>query len=54
MKLYLFDKNKGSINLELYLKDPLKANEVKNKLEELNNSFFIYTWMDTHKSFLGH
>ena len=51
--LSFFDKNKGSINLELYLKDPLKANEVKNKLEELNNSFFIYTWMDTHKSFFG-
>ena len=22
-------------------------------MEELNNSFFIYTWMDTHKSFFG-
>ena len=51
--LSFFNKNEDFVNLEVYLKNPLKANEIKNKLEEINNNFFIYTWMDTHKSFFG-
>ena len=51
--LSFFNKSKKDINLEIYLQNPLNANEVRNKLEEINNSFYIYTWIDTHKSFFG-
>ena len=51
--LSFFNINQDSINLEVYLENPLKANEIKDKFEKINNNFFIYTWMDTHKSFFG-
>ena len=51
--LSFFNTNQDSINLEFYLESPLKANEIKDKFEKINNNFFIYTWMDTHKSFFG-
>ena len=51
--LSFFNTNQDSINLEVYLENPLKANDIKDKFEKINNNFFIYTWMDTHKSFFG-
>ena len=51
--LYFFDKTKSDINLEVYLPDPLKANEYKDKIEIINNSFYIYSWIDLNKSFFG-
>jgi len=51
--LSFFDKSKKALSLELYLHNPLSANEIKNRLQDINNNYFIYTWMDTHKSFFG-
>jgi len=51
--LYFFDKTKSDINLEVYLSDPLKANEFKDKIEIINNNFYVYSWIDLNKSFFS-
>ena len=51
--LSIFDKNFKDQNLEIYLKDPLKANIYKKKIEKLNQNYFIYTWSDLNKSFFS-
>ena len=48
--LSLFDKEKKDQNIEIYLKDPLKANSYKEKLYKLNQNYFVYTWSDMNKS----
>ena len=51
--LYFFDKTKRDINLEIYLPDPLNANDIKDKIGLMNNTFFIYSWIDLNKSFFS-
>jgi lipoprotein-releasing system permease protein len=51
--LSIFDKEKKDLNIEIYLKDPLKANLVKKKIEKINPNYFIYTWSDLNKSFFS-
>ena len=51
--LYFFEKTKSDINLEVYLLDPLKANEIKDKIGIMNNNFYIYSWIDLNKSFFS-
>ena len=51
--LSFFDKNNNDVNLEIFLDNPLDANEIKTELEAINNNFYIYTWIDMHKSFFG-
>ena len=51
--LYFFDKTDNDINLEVYLPDPLKANEIKDKIEIINNNFYVYSWIDVNKSFFS-
>ena len=51
--LSIFDKDINDQNLEIYLKDPLKANSFKKKIEKFNNNYFIYTWSDLNKSFFS-
>jgi len=51
--LYFFDKTDSDINLEVYLPDPLKANEIKDKIEIINNNFYVYSWIDVNKSFFS-
>ena len=48
--LSIFDKSPKDQNIELYLTDPLKANQYKNQIEIINPNFFIYTWADLNKS----
>ncbi len=48
--LSIFDKNNKDQNIEIYLKEPLKANIYKNKIQKLNQNFFVYTWSDLNKS----
>jgi len=47
--LSIFDKEKKDQNIEIYLKNPLKANIVKSKIEKINPNYFIYTWSDLNK-----
>ncbi len=51
--LSIFDKEDKDQNVEIYLKDPLKANLVKKKIEQINSNYFIYTWSDLNKSFFS-
>ena len=48
--LSIFDKQIKDQNVEIYLDDPLKANLYKNKIEKINQNYFIYTWSDLNKS----
>ena len=48
--LSIFEKKKEDQNIELYLKDPLKANFYKEKIQKINKNYFIYTWTDLNKS----
>ena len=48
--LSLFDKEKKDLNIEIYLKDPLKANFYKKKIQNINENYFIYTWSDLNKT----
>ena len=51
--LSIFDKEAKDKNVEIYLKDPLKANLIKKKIEKINQNYFIYSWSDLNKSFFS-
>ena len=51
--LSIFDKDLEDQNIEIYLNDPLKANNYKKKIEKLNQNYFIYTWIDLNESFFS-
>ena len=48
--LSIFDKGEKDVNIEIYLKDPLEANKFKNKIQTINQNYFIYTWSELNKS----
>ena len=48
--LSIFNKEESDQNIEIYLKDPLKANYYKKKIQEMNQNYFIYTWSDLNKT----
>jgi len=49
--LSIFDKNLKDQNYEIYLKDPMRANIVKQQIQKINLNYFVYTWSDLNKSF---
>ncbi len=51
--LSLFDKLDKDINLEIYLSNPMEANSVKNKIQKIEQNYFIYSWSDVNKSFFS-
>ncbi len=51
--LSIFDKDLKDQNIEIYLNDPLKADRYKERIEKLNQNYFIYTWTDLNKSFFS-
>ena len=51
--LHFFEKTKQDINLEVYLPNPLKANDIKAKIGIINNNFYVYSWIDLNKSFFS-
>ena len=51
--LNFFNKTEEDINLEIYLKNPLNADVIKEKIQKLENNLFIFSWMDLNKSFFG-
>ena len=51
--LFFFEKERSDINLEIYLSNPLKANDIKNKIEIINNNIYIFSWIDLNKSFFS-
>ena len=51
--LSIFDKDFKDQNIEIYLKDPLKADKYKKDIEKLDQNYFVYTWTDLNKSFFS-
>ena len=51
--LHFFEKTKSDINLEVYLQNPMDANDIKDKIGLMNNNFYIYSWIDLNKSFFS-
>ena len=48
--LSIFNKGVEDQNIEIYLNDPLKANSFKNKIQKINENYFVYTWSDLNRS----
>ncbi len=51
--LSIFDKEEYDQNLEIYLPDPMNADKFKNRIQEINQNYFVYTWSDLNKSFFS-
>ena len=51
--LSIFNKEEKDQNIEIYLNDPLKANEYKKEIQKMNPNYFVYTWSDLNKSFFS-
>ena len=51
--LNFFNKTEEDINLEIYLQNPLNADIIKDKINEFESNFIIYSWIDLNKSFFG-
>ena len=48
--LSIFNKEMKDQNIEIYLDDPIKANSLKNKIQKINENYFVYTWSDLNRS----
>ena len=51
--LTIFDKENNDQNLEIYISEPMKADDYKNKIQKLNENYFVYSWADLNKSFFS-
>ncbi len=51
--LSIFDKEDNDQNLEIYLSDPMNSDKYKNRIQKLNQNYFVYTWSDLNKSFFS-
>ena len=51
--LSFFEKTEEDIVLEMYLKNPLNADVLKNKIQLKNPNLFVSSWSDLNKSFLS-
>jgi len=51
--LYIFNKDENDQNLEIYINNPMEADNYKKKIQKLNQNFFVYSWSDLNKSFFS-
>ena len=49
----IFDKQDGSIDLDVFLKNPFLAEKYKKDIEKMDKNIFVSTWSDTNKSFFN-
>ena len=49
----LFELSDQDIDLEIFLNKPDKANQLKEKIENIYQDHYVYTWADLNKSFFG-
>ena len=49
----LFELSDMDINLEIFLNKPDKAELIKNKIQEIFDDHYVYSWSDLNKSFFG-
>ncbi len=51
--LSIFDKNINEQDLEIYINDPMEADNIKEKIKIMNKDYFVYSWTDLNKSFFS-
>ncbi len=51
--LSIFDKENNDQNVEVYLKEPMKADNIKKQIQKLDENYFVYSWSDLNKSFFS-
>ena len=49
----MFELTDVDINLEIFLKKPENADLIKNQVQEIYPTHYVYTWSDLNKSFFG-
>ena len=49
----LFELSEVDIDLEIFLKEPDKVELIKEKVQNLFNEHYVYSWADLNKSFFG-
>ena len=49
----LFELSDTDIDLEIFLKQPDKAHLIKEKIQQIFQEHYVYTWADLNKSFFG-
>jgi len=49
----LFEIDETDLDLEIFLKDPDKANIIKKKIQQIYTDHYVYSWADLNKSFFG-
>jgi len=49
----MFELTDIDINLEIFLKKPDNADLIKNQIQEIYPTHYVYTWSDLNKSFFG-
>ncbi len=51
--LPFFDKSEEDINLEIFIDNPFDANKYKEKIQNSNPDYHVYSWSDLNKSFFS-
>jgi len=51
--LSFFEKNEDDINLEFFLKNPLKADIYKEEIQKTEPNLYVYSWSDINKTFFS-
>ena len=51
--ILLFDAEEEEILLEIFLKKPQNVEKEKEKIQNLFNNYYVYSWADLNKSFFG-
>ena len=49
----LFELSDEDLDLEIFLKKPDKVQPIKEKVQDLFNDHYVYSWADLNKSFFG-
>ena len=51
--LNFFSKTEENLNLEIYLQNPLEADNIKERIQKIDSNYYIYSWIDLNKSFFS-
>ena len=51
--LNFFSKTEEDLNLEIYLQNPLEADNIKGRIQKIDSNYYIYSWIDLNKSFFS-
>ncbi len=51
--LSFFERDIEEIDLEIFLKNPMKANLYKEQIQKINSNLYVHSWSDLNKSFFS-